>query len=186
LVSGGPFADVGLVRCSEAQPIAPPEPGQPGGLPDDRTPLAEGPFTPESAQGAADVVQTYYALIGERKFRDAWALWSDQGRASGLTADAFERELSSYRQYDGQIGAPGRIEGAAGSLYVETPVTIYGRRGDGTALHQSGVVTLRRVNDVPGSTAEQRRWRIVRIELKPAPEHGRAALASPARGAPPR
>jgi hypothetical protein len=36
----------------------------------------------------------------------------------------------------------------------------------GAELHQSGQAILRRVNDVPGSTPEQRRWRIYRIELK--------------------
>jgi hypothetical protein len=34
-------------------------------------------------------------------------------------------------------------------------------------VHRSGKAVLRRVNDVPGSTPEQRRWRIERIELKP-------------------
>ena len=43
-------------------PVEAPVPGSPAGLPDDRTPISEAPFTPQSAQGAADVVQTYYAL----------------------------------------------------------------------------------------------------------------------------
>lgn len=147
-------------------PVEPPAPGTPGGLPDDRPPIAEGPFTPTSAQGAADVVQTYYALIGEKKYREAWKLWSDGGRASNQTEDAFVRGFGAYRSYNAQIGAPGRIEGGAGSLYVEVPVVVYGRRANGAELHQSGTATLRRVNDVDGSTAEQRLWRISRIDLK--------------------
>jgi hypothetical protein len=145
-------------------PVSPPEPGTPGGLPDDRTPVSEAPFTPQSAQGAADVVQTYYALIGEGKYPQAWALRGDAGQAS---AEAFARSFDRYAQYDAQVGAPGDPEGAAGSSYISVPVVIYGRLKSGAEVHEKGEVTLRRVNEVPGSTAEQRRWHISRIETKP-------------------
>jgi membrane-bound inhibitor of C-type lysozyme len=147
-------------------PVSPPEPGQPGGLPDDRTPISEAPFAATSAQGAANVVQTYYALIGEGKYGEAWRLWSDAGRASNRSEAQFAQGFRAYRSYRAQIGGPGAVEGAAGSLYVEVPVVIYGRYADGRELHESGKATLRRANDVPGSSAEQRTWRIARIELK--------------------
>ncbi len=38
-------------------PVEPPAPGEPGALPDDRTPVSEARFTAESAQGAANVLQ---------------------------------------------------------------------------------------------------------------------------------
>ncbi|MCR5880499.1 hypothetical protein [Phenylobacterium sp. J367] len=111
------------------------------------------------------MVQRYFALLGERKYAEAWALWSDGGKASGRAESAFVREMAAYPQYDAQIGAPGDIQGAAGSLYVEVPVVIYGRNPDGSELHRKGVAVLRRVNDVPGATAEQRRWHIARFDL---------------------
>jgi hypothetical protein len=149
-------------------PVSPPEPGTPGGLPDDRTPISEAPFTPESAQGAANVVQTYYALIGEGKYAQAWALWGYDGKASGQpSAEAFARSFDRYVQYNAQIGAPGEPEGAAGSIYVSVPVVIYGRLKSGAEVHEKGTADLRRVNNVDGSTAEQRRWHISRIETKP-------------------
>lgn len=148
--------------------VSPPEPGTPGGLPDDRTPISEAPFTPDSAQGAADVVQTYYALIGEGKYAQAWALWSYDGKASGQpSAEAFARSFDRYAQYNAQIGAPGEPEGGAGSIYVSVPVVIYGRLKTGAEVHEKGKADLRRVNNVDGSTAEQRRWHISRIETKP-------------------
>jgi hypothetical protein len=150
-----------------APPVSPPEPGTPGGLPDDRTPISEAPFTPQSAQGAANVVQTYYALIGEGKYAQAWALWGYDGKASGQpSAEAFAKSFDRYAQYNAQIGAPGEPEGAAGSSYVSVPVVIYGRLKSGAEVHEKGTADLRRVNDVPGSTAEQRRWHISRIETK--------------------
>lgn len=145
-------------------PVEPAPPGTPGGLPDDRTPVSEAPFTEQSAQGAAQVVQSYFALLETGRYADAYRLWSDGGRASGLSEAQFVADSRNYREIHAQIGAPGAIEGAAGSLYVEVPIQTYGRRADGQPFRRSGTVTLRRVNDVPGSTPEQRRWHIARIE----------------------
>ena len=147
-------------------PVTPPAPGTPGGLPDDRTPLSEAPFTPTSAQGAANVVQTYYALVAEGRYDDAWHLWTQGGEGSGMTVEAFAKSFTAYESYNANIGAPGAIEGAAGSLYVSVPVLIYGRRKSGEEVHLLGEATLRRVNDVPGSTPEQRQWHISRIDLR--------------------
>jgi hypothetical protein len=147
----------------------PPAPGEPGGLPDDRTPISEAPFTETSAQGAANVVQTYFALVEAGKYQQAWQLWSGGGNASGMSAAEFAKSFARYREYHANVGAPGRIEGAAGSLYVEVPVQIYGRLANGRPFNLRGPVTLRRVNDVPGSTAEQRKWHIASIGAKQTP-----------------
>jgi hypothetical protein len=160
-------ADAG--NMSAEAPLDPPAPGEPGGLPDDRRPVSEAPFAATSAQGAANLVQTYYALIGQRRYEDAWRLWSGGGEASGMDAGTFAAGFAQYREYHAQIGAPGEIEGAAGSLFVEVPVQVYGRLKNGTPFNMLGSVTLRRVNDVPGSSAEQRQWHIYRNEVKPAP-----------------
>jgi hypothetical protein len=153
-------------------PVSPPAPGTPGGLPDDRTPISEAPFTPTSAQGAANVVQIYYALLGEHRYNDAWKLWTQSGQGSGMTADAFVSSFAQYESYNANIGAPGQIEGAAGSLFVSVPVVIYGRRTSGEEVHEIGEATLRRVNDVPGSTPEQRAWHLFKIDLKLSPGPG--------------
>ena len=114
------------------------------------------------------MVQTYYALIGEGQHAQAWALWGDGGKASGHpSAEAFARTFDRYAQYSAQVGAPGEPEGGAGSTYVSVPVVIYGRLKSGAEVHEKGVADLRRVNNVDGSTAEQRRWHISRIETQP-------------------
>lgn len=145
------------VRCvppAEA-PVRAPRPGAPGGLPDDRAPLDERPAQEGSAQAAATVVETYYALLESGRTLEA----------AKLRSDGVEEDLRSLATLSAQVGRPGALEGAAGSLYVETPVVVFGRLASGEAFFKSGKVTLRRVNNVPGSTAEQRRWRIGRIEL---------------------
>lgn len=147
-------------------PVEPPAPGTPGGLPDDRTPISEAPFTPQSAQGAANVVQTYFALIEGRQYAEAHALLGGSG---GMSAADFARSFDKYYEYHAQIGGPGEIEGAAGSLYVEVPVVVYGRLKTGEEVHENGTATLRRVNGVDGASPEQLRWHIARLDLKPSP-----------------
>ena len=145
-----------------SQPAIPiPEPGDPGGLDDDRTPISEAPFAKTSAQGAASRVQTYYALLEQAKFGEALSLHAD----TNIKPAEFAARFQNYAEYHANVGAPGTIEGAAGSLYVEVPVLVYGRRKDGSAFNQRGSVIMRRSNQVPGSTAEQQRWRIASINL---------------------
>ena len=141
-------------------PLSPPAPGEPGGLPDDRTPIAEGPIDPKSAQGAGQVLQRYFALLEAGKADEAERLWS-----GGDTPADFDNRLDQYREVHANIGGPGDMEGAAGSSYVDYPVQLYGRLRDGKEFNARGTVTLRRVNDVPGSTAEQRKWHIYRADF---------------------
>ena len=153
--------------------VEPIEPGQPGGLPDDRAPISEAPYTPTSPQGAANQMQIYFALIGEKKFDQAWELWNgeptDRANATGMTKAEFIADMNRYYQYSAQVGAPGETEGAAGSVFITVPVQIYGRLKTGEVFHHRGDATLRRVNDVDGSTERQRQWRISKIETTPFP-----------------
>lgn len=154
---------------NKAAPLTPAEPGQPGGLADDRTPVSEAPFAPDSAQGAATVLQTYYALIGERKYREARALWGRNGAASGQSADAFAASFAKYSEYHANIGAPGDIDAGAGQRYVTVPVQAYARLKSGAAAYWIGSAVLHRTADIDGASPEDKAWRIKSIDLKPAP-----------------
>ena len=174
LAAGEDIATAPGVNCrvkaaGEAAAATPPPPGSPGGLPDDRTPVSAAALTPQSAQGAANVVQTYFALVADKKFDDAWKLWSDSGKASGMSAKDFAASFAKFASYNAQIGAPGEIEGAAGSLFVEVPVVVYGTTKTGEPVNLKGKVRLRRVNDVPGATPDQLSWHIAETALKPSP-----------------
>lgn len=166
------------------EPLTPPEPGTPGGLPVDPAPLEEGAIDPDSAQGAAQVVQGYYGLLEEKRFEDAQDLWDPAG-AIGMQDDArFAARFRGFSEIHANIGAPSDPEGAAGSSYVTVPVQVYGRiAATGKPFYTLRQVVLRRVNDVPGSTAEQRRWHIESITAYVAPETpgvaDNAAVAQP-------
>jgi hypothetical protein len=149
-----PSANAAQPASAESEAPIPP----PGTGPNARTPLAEpkGPIDPKSVEAAGQVVQHYGALIEQKRFDEATKLWGD-----AQAATAFAKALPPSTHLE--IGELGDTEGAAGSIYTTVPVVFYGdtfrRRGD---------IILRRVNDVPGSTAEQRRWHIERIEWKDA------------------
>jgi hypothetical protein len=148
---------------NEAAPADPYERADNVALPDDKAPLEEpqGAIDPKSAEAAGQVVQSFGALIEQKRWAEAEALWGDQATATKFTAD-----LKRNRESHLEIGRPGDPEGAAGSIYVTAPIVLYGKNASGADFRRGADVILRRVNDVEGSTAAQRRWHIERIELK--------------------
>ena len=119
------------------------------------------PIDPKSAEAAGQVVQQSGALIEQKRFAEAEKLWSNAGSAAQFT-----RQLKHYAEAHLEIGNPGDLGGAAGSIYVTVPVIFYGDDANGAEFRRSADMILRRVNDVPGSTEEQRRWHIDRIEWR--------------------
>jgi hypothetical protein len=163
-----PANDPISVHEAANEAVASAAPSAPGDLPDDRAAIVEDAIDPKSPQGAAQVLQHYFALAEQGRFSDAYRLWSDSGRATGESEADFVAGFRQYREFHAEIGAPGGQEGAAGSSYVSVPVQVYGRMADGKAFKALGTMTLRRVNDVPGATSEQLQWRIYKSELKPS------------------
>jgi hypothetical protein len=159
--------------ANDTQPAVP----APGTGPNAKTPLAPaapkppppppslieptGPIDPKSIEAAGQVVQHYGALIEQSRWAESRALWSD-----AEAAKAFERNFRAYTDVHIEIGDLGDAVGAAGSIYVTEPVTFYGKKNGGVDYRRAAEVTLRRVNDVSGSTDVQRRWHIERIDWK--------------------
>ena len=109
--------------------------------------------------GARAVLTRYFAEINAREFHEAYHFWSNDGAASGLTLEEFARGYDRTRSTTFTTGTPGRIEGAAGSRYVELPITIEAITVDGVHQRFAGRVVLRRVV-VPGAANEERKWHI--------------------------
>lgn len=159
-----------------SQPLAPPAPGTPGGLANDGTPASEAPASEESSQGAATVVERYYALLESGQYRGAWMLWSNTGRASGMSETDFAASFAKYAEYHANVGAPDAIQAGAGQRYVTVPVQVYGRLKAGNRpFNMIGTVTLQRTV-VDGASDEAKRWRIRSADIKPRPG---AAVPSP-------
>jgi hypothetical protein len=160
-----PAAAPSNVAANALEPLNPPEPGQPGGLPDDRTPLNEGKIDLKGPQGAAQIVERYVVSVESKDYATAQAQWAKGSPESAMSPAAFAAQFARFSEYHANIGGPGKPEGAAGSLYVTVPIQIYARdAATGKPWYALRSVVVRRVNDVPGATAEERSWHIERIE----------------------
>jgi len=135
--------------------------------PDQRSANSVAAVDPRSAEAAVAVLRDYFRLLEQKDFVAAHRLWSATSEERSLSDDAFAAKFDDYRTYHAELATPAGVQGAAGSLYVDIPVTVSGELNDGRTFRLEGPVTLRRVNDVPGATPEQLQWRIMRSALEP-------------------
>jgi hypothetical protein len=141
-------------QASEPLPPATALP-DPGSFPPMTTPV----LTPEAAKGekgARNVLIEWARAVERGDFDRAAAQWGERGTMS--SAQHAER-FAPLGKLSVSLG-DGQVEGAAGSLFYEVPVTVSGLNG---AL--SGEIVVRRVNDVPGASPAQLRWHIERLEI---------------------
>ncbi|WHO40086.1 hypothetical protein PMI04_005695 [Sphingobium sp. AP49] len=129
-------------------------------------PMPECTPAPKSAAAAAAVVQRYYAALNARDYGTAWTLWGDDGPA-GQTMARFEAGFAATRATHVTIGRLEPGDAGAGSLYQPVPVTVEAELLDGTRQRFTGTYVVRRVNDVDGASAAQRRWHIDSAKLRP-------------------
>ena len=148
-----------VAPAAPSAPAAPAAPSAPA--PKESLPEPTGPIDPKSTEAAGQVVQNYGALIEQKRWKEANALW---GHAE--TATKFQQSLAQHREVHLEIGDLGEPEGAAGSIFVSMPVYFYGVGKDGKSYRRAAEIVLRRVNDVDGSTEAQRRWHIDQINWK--------------------
>lgn len=144
--------------------LTPPPQVEPATLPGAAVPTPEtgepGPTIGEKGEkGARAVLLAWARAIEFGRYAEARAQWGEKGAASGLDAAAYAAQFTPYRRITIGFG-DGEVEGAAGSLFYEVPVTFTGTLTAGRVDRREGRVTLRRVNDVPGASAEQLRWHI--------------------------
>ena len=137
-------------------------------------PAEREPIRDVENQTPEQVVANFAALLEQRKFDDAFALWD--ANAAGFSREQFAKKFDQYRTIEAEVGDVSPPEGAAGSIYDNVQLTLTGDKKDGSDYTATGPVTLRRVNDVPGSTAEQRRWRIVKMALTADPRTAQALV----------
>ncbi|MDV3457776.1 MliC family protein [Sphingomonas sp. HF-S4] len=129
-------------------------------------PANEAPMAQDGAQGAAKVVQKYYALLEAGKYSQAYRLW--EPGAAGMTPDAFAASFGRYAEYHAKVGTPGRVDSGAGQRYVTVPVEVFGTlRPDTRPFNMRGSIVLHRTAEIDGATPEQRSWRIRSADITP-------------------
>lgn len=114
---------------------------------------------PKSPAAAKAVVDDYAALAEKGSLGEAAKYWT-----SATAAAQFAATLEDYPKVRLTAGAPKDEEGAMGSIFITVPLTLDLTLRSGSPYQMTCKATVRRVNDVPGSTLEQRRWRIETID----------------------
>tara|TARA_B100000929_G_scaffold82971_1_gene64799 strand:- start:1358 stop:1759 length:402 start_codon:yes stop_codon:yes gene_type:complete len=123
------------------------------------------PAAEKGEKGARNVLLFWGAALEQKQFAKAWAQFGEDGKRSGMSQQQYAESFAPYATIT--VAMPnGRMEGAAGSLYYTAPTTITGTLKSGGNYKLQGPVILRRVDDVPGATAEQLRWHIYSTDLK--------------------
>jgi hypothetical protein len=116
-------------------------------------------------QQAVQVIRNYYNAITRRDYQQAYSAWDREGAASQKSFRQFKQSFANTKSTAVEVGEPGQLDGTAGSSYIKIPITVTAVATNGTRQRFSGSYILRRVNDVPGSTLEQRRWHLYSANL---------------------
>jgi hypothetical protein len=150
--------------ASESPGVATPPPGPAtNAAAPDLTPPVLTPEAERGEKGARHVLLSFARAIELKSFDQAWALLSpaDQRKWDRAAFAAIFADLGKIT-----VAIPdGTIEGAAGSSFYEAPLSITASDADGRPVRIEGKAVLRRVNDVDGATAAQRRWHFETLTL---------------------
>lgn len=144
--------------------LVPPAPGEVGGLPDDREPLNEGAArNPTSVEASGTTIELWGIALGEGRYGEAYRLWRDNGRQSGMTEAQFADTYRKYSEIHVLVGRPQ----AGGTQTARVPVQVYGRqRADGEPFNLIGMMTLARNPGGQQGETGQRPWLIAAAELQ--------------------
>ena len=113
--------------------------------------------------GARDFLLYFARAIELKEFDQAWAMLSPGDKQKWSEA-AFAKMFADLRKIT--VAIPnGTSEGAAGSIYYASPITITANDKAGRPVRIEGESVLRRVNDVDGATPAQLRWHFDHVTL---------------------
>lgn len=146
-------ACIALAACSQGSEPA----GQSGDMVEvaptpEATETASLPPLPGPADTDAQALLDYWkAAVESGDYAAAALAWHDPSLAG--TEDYGQATLRV-------IYGEGQLEGAAGSSYLIVPVTLSANGPDGESIDRTGMMTAKRVNNVPGASEEQLSWRI--------------------------
>jgi heat shock protein HslJ len=113
---------------------------------------------PPEEDDPVSMLASYYRLINARDYRRAYRLWESPTDSY----DQFVRGFADTERVRVFFEPPARLEGAAGSSYVEVPTILIASRTRGDRTF-TGCYVLRRSN-----VSDNRGWRIYRASLTPS------------------
>ena len=139
--------------CGSEEP-APEASEAPGGLGTGpvKLPPQVADFPALASKDCAEVAEFYLKALNSREYPQAALVWDDPV----IDASRIEAVFGSYQEAQVEW-TEAFVEGAAGSLHCTISGKLTDARDPAKPLRE-GTLLLRRVNDVPGATADQLRW----------------------------
>lgn len=116
-------------------------------------------------QVAVKAIRDYYDAISNQDYQQAYSAWDRNGAASQQSFEQFKQGFINTSSVTVEVWAPGRLDGAAGSSYIEVPVMVSATTTTGTSQQFRGSYILRRVNGISGSAPDQCGWHLYSANL---------------------
>jgi hypothetical protein len=105
------------------------------------------PLDQSQEQLAVQLIHDYYDAIARLDYKQAYLAWDGDGSASKQSFEEFQQGFANIVSIVEEVGKPGSLEGAAGSVYIKIPVTVTSVTSNGTPQRFRGSYKLRRVNN---------------------------------------
>lgn len=132
------------------------------------SPVAQPPLPDDAAPEV--VAQRYADALAAGRYDEAFALWDEDGAASGMTRQAFAASFARYASYRATVGTPYDADAGAGQRYVTVPLMVTGTLKTGGPFRLEGPLVLHKAADgIESDDPHAHAWRIRSSELKPRP-----------------
>ena len=129
------------------------------------SPSSAAPATSPAAARA--VVQNYYAALDAHAYRTAYALWDQNGAASGKSYSAFRAGFAQTARTRVVTGTPTNADAGMSQRWIDVPVDVYATLTNGRQQHFRGRYTLHRVVAGVGAPLSQQNWHLSSAKLVP-------------------
>lgn len=126
-------------------------------------PAVAAPATSPAA--ARQLVQAYYAALDRGAFRTAYAMWDQNGAASGKSYAAFRAGFAMTASTRVVTGTPTNPDAGMSQRWIDVPVDVYATLKNGKRQHFRGRYTLHRVVAGVGAPPSQQSWHLSSAKL---------------------
>ena len=170
MIVGAMLFAIAIAGCNDSvksQPSSANTPSVTNLIASSPTPAPASPTQSPEQQQAVQVIRDYYSAIARQDYKQAYSAWEGNGAASKQSFEQFKQGFANTTSVAVEVGKPSIPDPGAGSIYIEIPVTVTALATNGTPQRFRGNYVLRRVNDVPGSTPEQRKWHFYSAKITP-------------------
>ncbi|MCC6457530.1 MAG: hypothetical protein IT328_21415 [Caldilineaceae bacterium] len=145
------------------------------------TPLAAGSASPpvaiaqtpsqmqayENLASPVDLLASYYNAVNRQEYERAYGYW----QAPPNDYDTFAAGYADTAGVQLIVQPPTRIEGAAGSLYVEIPTVLIAQHNDGSTHTFAGCIVTRKSNLHPPDIPEEDVWHLYQALISEVPNN---------------